>query len=150
MSPDIFCDEESHLVSNAKTGACSKFFGVSGRISSSFFSGETFSYLTAKDRPNKPSKLLTRNVFVTAKLGGKDESKALTKPDILNLVSSDVQQLESFVWTVGSIIELLLSSAIGCVFIWHLLGTSPLLCQSAVTLMLSQESRLRGESLSAS
>lgn len=67
-------------------------------------------------------KLLTRNVFAMPEKDLKGESKALTKPDILNLVSSDVGQLANFVWTVSSIQELILSAAIGCVFIWHLLG----------------------------
>lgn len=102
--------------------ACFRYFGASGRTLCFSSSGETVLFTPLWIPPDDRSKLLTRNVFVADKLGGKDGNKALTKPDILNLVSSDVQQLESFVWTVGSIIELLLSSAIGCVFIWHLLG----------------------------
>lgn len=49
---------------------------------------------------------------------------ALTRPDILNLISTDAQHLENMVWTIGNIVELVLSLAIGCFFLWWLLGES--------------------------
>lgn len=67
-------------------------------------------------------KLLTRNTFAGTKPVDTTGSRALTKPDILNLLSSDVAQVAEFVWTTGSVIQLFLSAAVGCVFIWYLLG----------------------------
>lgn len=67
-------------------------------------------------------KLLTRSVYAAPPEGDKGGQKALTKPDILNLISSDVIHLEQMTWTVAQVVELILSLAIGCVFLWSLLG----------------------------
>lgn len=67
-------------------------------------------------------KLLTRNVYSGNSEGDESSGKKTTVPDIMNLISSDFEQLADMVWTLGSLMELVLSAAVGCAFIWSLLG----------------------------
>ncbi|WWC93054.1 uncharacterized protein L201_008018 [Kwoniella dendrophila CBS 6074] len=68
-------------------------------------------------------KVLTRNLF--AATDRKDGSKTVqSKADILNLISSDATSIEKIGWTVTELMRATIELALGCAYIWLLLGKS--------------------------
>ncbi|WWC65637.1 uncharacterized protein I303_108257 [Kwoniella dejecticola CBS 10117] len=68
-------------------------------------------------------KVLTRNLF--ASNDKEDGTNAVqTKADILNLISSDAAAVQKIGWTFSELFRAILELAVGCVYIWVLLGPS--------------------------
>ncbi|WWC95346.1 hypothetical protein V866_002208 [Kwoniella sp. B9012] len=68
-------------------------------------------------------KVLTRNLFAASEK--EDGEKVVhTKADILNLISSDASSVQRIGWTGSELFRALLELALGCGYIWMLLGTS--------------------------
>ncbi|KGB78045.2 ABC transporter ABCC.6 [Cryptococcus deuterogattii R265] len=68
-------------------------------------------------------KLLTRNLFAIP--GKKEGDKAVhTKADILNLISSDASSVQRVGWTFTNLFRSAVEMALGCSYVWILLGPS--------------------------
>ncbi|OXB36983.1 ABC transporter ABCC.6 [Cryptococcus neoformans] len=70
-------------------------------------------------------KLLTRNLFAIPEK--KEGDKAVhTKADILNLISSDASSVQRIGWTFTNLFRSAVEMALGCSYVWILLGPSGL------------------------
>nr|KIR85754.1 ABC transporter ABCC.6 [Cryptococcus tetragattii IND107] len=70
-------------------------------------------------------KLLTRNLFAIPEK--KEGDKAVhTKADILNLISSDASSVQRVGWTFTNLFRSAVEMALGCSYVWILLGPSGL------------------------
>lgn len=75
--------------------------------------------------PNHIRKLLTRNTYYKpAEEDISNTDTAHSKADILNLISSDVREVEDLPYALTNFARLFLQLAIGCTYIWAILGKS--------------------------
>lgn len=69
------------------------------------------------------SKLLTRNTYYKPKEQDPNNTDiAHSKAEILNLISSDVNDVEDLPYSMTNIFRLAVQLVIGCTYIWAILG----------------------------